>query len=165
MKQALGLFNNSRVGKVVRCIERERQALLQFKEGIFDDYGILSSWGNSIEDCCKWRGVQCSNRTGHVMHLKYLDLSSNNVAESPVPEFIGSSSSLQYLDLSHNHFGSTIPNQFGNLSELRSLDLGSNDDLSVKSLEWVSHLSLLRYLNLSYVNLRNAIDWMEAPNM
>ncbi|XP_059627388.1 receptor-like protein EIX1 [Cornus florida] len=166
----------------------------KFKEGLIDDYGALSSWGNSsTEDCCKWRGVRCSNRTGHVMalhlhcpsdwendyqrlrgkispsllelqHLKYLDLSFNDFEGIPIPEFIGSFSSLQYLHLSDNGFVGTIPNQFGNLSELRSLDLSSNFEVSVKSLEWVSHLSLLRYLDLSWLNLSNAIDWMEATS-
>ncbi|XP_059629121.1 receptor-like protein EIX2 [Cornus florida] len=200
LKPGLGLFSNSSVGKVVRCIERERQALLQFKEGVIDDYGVLSSWGNSTDekkDCCTWRGVRCSNITGYVIvldlhayspsqnslvvayhslrgkisrsllelqHLKYLDLSYNDFTENPIPEFIGSFSRLQYLDLSDNYFVGTIPNQFGNLSELRSLDLGNNFGVSVKSLEWVSHLSFLRYLDLTQVNLSNAIDWMEATN-
>nr|GFA36398.1 hypothetical protein [Tanacetum cinerariifolium] len=40
-----------------RCIEGERRALLQFKHGLVDDYGILSSWSShkSSNDCCSWR--------------------------------------------------------------------------------------------------------------
>nr|XP_023891499.1 receptor-like protein EIX2 [Quercus suber] len=54
------------------CIEQERQALLKIKEDLIDDYGHLSSWSTEEEkkDCCKWRGVYCSNQTGHVIMLK-----------------------------------------------------------------------------------------------
>jgi hypothetical protein len=52
----------------VRCIEEERQALLKFKQGLIDDANLLSSWG-SQEDCCKWKGIECSNQTGHVIKL------------------------------------------------------------------------------------------------
>ncbi|XP_059627612.1 receptor-like protein EIX1 [Cornus florida] len=193
MKPGLGSLTTSRVGDdaKVRCIERERQALLEFKEGLIDDYGILSSWGSAEEkkDCCKWRGVRCSNSTGHVImlnvhakfylqplrgkispsllelhHLKHLDLSVNDFNGSRIPEFIGSFSRLKYLNLRETGFLGTIPNQFGNLSELRYLDLRFNGYLSAKSVEWVSHLSLLKYLDLSYVDLSEAIDWMEVTN-
>ncbi|GKV47908.1 hypothetical protein SLEP1_g54758 [Rubroshorea leprosula] len=42
-------------GHEVRCIERERQVLLAFKQGLVDDYGVLSSWRSEEEkrDCCK----------------------------------------------------------------------------------------------------------------
>ncbi|CAK7324053.1 unnamed protein product [Dovyalis caffra] len=58
-------------GAKVRCTERERQALLKFKEDLFDDYGILSSWGSEEEksDCCKWRGIVCDSKAGHVTLL------------------------------------------------------------------------------------------------
>ena len=58
---------NAQVG----CIGRETQALLNFKQGIMDDFGFLSSWGNEEDktDCCKWKGVRCSNLTGHVVML------------------------------------------------------------------------------------------------
>ncbi|KAK4846354.1 hypothetical protein QYF36_016282 [Acer negundo] len=57
--------------KVKNCLERERHALLTFKDGLIDEYGRLSSWGSEDdkEDCCKWKGIHCNNRTGHVMGL------------------------------------------------------------------------------------------------
>ncbi|PQQ01447.1 LRR receptor-like serine/threonine-protein kinase GSO2 [Prunus yedoensis var. nudiflora] len=55
----------------VRCIERERQALLAFKRGLGDEFNFLSSWGSEAQkqDCCRWEGVYCSNQTGHVIQL------------------------------------------------------------------------------------------------
>ena len=62
-----------RVGEAkVVCKERERDALLQFKRGVVDDFGMLSSWGNGEDkrDCCiNWRGVECDKYTGHVISL------------------------------------------------------------------------------------------------
>ncbi|KAM7508433.1 hypothetical protein LguiA_018886 [Lonicera macranthoides] len=54
------------------CMEIEREALLHFKQGLVADNGFLSSWGSGEDkrDCCKWRGVKCSNRTGHVITLQ-----------------------------------------------------------------------------------------------
>ncbi|GFS37789.1 ubiquitin-specific protease 12 [Actinidia rufa] len=77
-KLALGLTSDAKI----RCIEREKQALLKFKETLIDDYGVLSSWGSEElkKDCCKWRGVRCNNHTGHVTMLdlraSLLDLDS-----------------------------------------------------------------------------------------
>ncbi|KAM7478322.1 hypothetical protein LguiA_026535 [Lonicera macranthoides] len=155
------------------CMQNEREALLEFKKGIVDNDGILSSWGNEEDkrDCCRWRGVKCSNRTGHVIsldlqneeyifeplrgkinpslldlqHLTYLDLSFNKFGESRIPNFIGSLHSLRYLNLQYNSFFGAIPHQIGNLTNLRSLRLGHSypSVLSVENLEWLSDLRLV----------------------
>nr|CAB3480084.1 unnamed protein product [Digitaria exilis] len=55
-------------------IPHERDALLAFKQGITSDpAGLLDSWklgGQGEQDCCRWRGVQCSSLTGHVSELR-----------------------------------------------------------------------------------------------
>jgi hypothetical protein len=65
--------------EVVKCIQSERQALLQFKDGLSDPYDMLSSWMTA--DCCEWYGIGCSNLTGHVLMLDLhgdFDYSSND---------------------------------------------------------------------------------------
>ena len=94
------------------CIEVERKALPEFKHGLKDPSGRLSSWVGAV--CCKWRGVDCNNQTGYVVkvdlrqhdflplggeisdslldlkHLTYLDLSLNDFQGIPIPNFLGS---------------------------------------------------------------------------
>ncbi|XAR53576.1 hypothetical protein NMG60_11022188 [Bertholletia excelsa] len=151
------------------CMGAKRQALLRFKQVLVDDYGRLSYWEGE-EDCCKWREVGCSNRTGHVtvldlrapfspnvgykylkgnlsplllelQHLTYLDLSGNQFMK------------LQYLNLSFAGFSRPIPNEFQNLSKLQYLS--SNFFLSSGKLEWLSHLS--QNLNLGFNRLEGVL--------
>lgn len=53
------------------CFPGEMDALLEFKEGIADDTtGLLASWRpEDGQDCCRWTGVRCSDRTGHIVKL------------------------------------------------------------------------------------------------
>ncbi|CAN6720052.1 unnamed protein product [Malus baccata var. baccata] len=176
----------------MRCTDKEREALLAFKEGLIIskyDRVRFSSWGTEAakQDCCRWEGVSCDNQTGHVVqldlgdhdylqgtmispklielkHLKYLNLSRIDFGGSQVPYFIGSLTNLRYLDLSLCHFGGKFPIQVGNLTNLQHLDLSYNDFGNVENLNWLPRLSSLTYLDLSYANLSNVFYWPEAVN-
>ncbi|KAK7380446.1 hypothetical protein VNO78_32957 [Psophocarpus tetragonolobus] len=169
-------FNHHSQRSQVKCIEIERQALLNFKQSVQDYYGILSTWKDDENngDCCKWRGIECNNETGHIQqldlhgsefhylrgpinitslvplkNLEYLDLSLNNVfTGGPIPEHIGSFKNLRYLNLSHSSFFGRIPCELGNLSKLEYLDLKTTDlDSEIPS--QLGKLTSLRYLDLS----------------
>ncbi|XP_022764230.1 probable LRR receptor-like serine/threonine-protein kinase At4g36180 [Durio zibethinus] len=153
-----------------RCRDKERQALLTFKQSLVDNSGRLSSWGseNGKKDCCLWRGVRCSHRTGHVVML---DLHHPLTFDDEFDGFVNSSLRgkinpsllelryLRYLDLTYNDFGGTqFPNINGSLSKLRHLDL-HDTGLSFTTLNQILNLSSLRYLDLSSNNLNGAKDW------
>ncbi|CAI9778191.1 unnamed protein product [Fraxinus pennsylvanica] len=176
------------VSAEVRCIERERQALLKFKHDLVDANGVLSSWGSEEDkkECCKWKGVSCSNRTGHVIllkldangsksslrlkaklslsllglqHLNYLDLSGNDFGGSEIPRVIGSFRNLRHLMLRSSNFGGEVPCELGNLTNLNTLDLSGNN-LRIKNFDCLSHHSSLSFLDLSDVNLINQTSWL-----
>ncbi|KAL9323956.1 hypothetical protein ACSQ67_008813 [Phaseolus vulgaris] len=177
--------NNSSESGEAKCIERERQALLNFKEGLIDDFGMLSSWTNhhNNTDCCKWKGIHCNHQTGHIqlldlhgnyshpqylrdavnltslIHLPYiqhLDLSNNYFVLSYIPEFIGSFTNLRYLDLSNSYFAGRIPSALGNLSQLRYLDLGDNYIWGEIPIQ-IGNLKHLHYLDLGGIFLSGKI--------
>ncbi|XP_047952037.1 receptor-like protein EIX2 [Salvia hispanica] len=155
----------------VRCIESEREALLNFKNGLIDKSGHLSSWRSN--ECCAWHGIECSNTTGHVIalkcdnfglqgefrsslvelhHLNSLELSGIDFGGIPIPEFIGSMKQLQHLSLYDSNFSGVVPQQLGNLTNLRSLALGWNSFETVPP--ELGNLTNLRSLDLSENYLR-----------
>ncbi|XP_028206805.1 receptor-like protein EIX2 [Glycine soja] len=172
----------------IKCIESERQALLNFKHGLIDKYGMLSTWrdDNTNRDCCKWKGIQCNNQTGHVemLHLRgqdtqylsgainisslialekieRLDLSYNafqDISISLIPELMGSFTNLRYLYLSDSLFGGSIPSDIGKLTHLLSLDLSDND-LHGKIPYQLGNLTHLQYLDLSDSDLDGELPY------
>ncbi|OAY65266.1 Receptor-like protein 12 [Ananas comosus] len=110
------------------CFETERNALLAFKADLIDPRNRLASWKS--QNCCAWKGVVCSNTTGHILKLN-LRNSYDNIDYFPYGE--GSSAlggkispsllllnHLEHLDLSLNNFSEIrIPEYFGSLKNLR----------------------------------------------
>ncbi|KAG6404798.1 hypothetical protein SASPL_132374 [Salvia splendens] len=180
----LDLSGNDFGDAKVSCMEREREALLSFKNGLIDDHGHLSSWQS--DECCEWYGVECNNTTRHVItlrvngvklrgkigssllelhHLDYLDLSRNDFGGIPIPELIVSMKQLQHLYLGSSNFSGIVPIQIGNLTNLRSLDLSYNS-LKTENLDWllssipirVGQLSKLQLLDLSHNSLEGLVS-------
>ncbi|KAL5728090.1 lysine--tRNA ligase [Ranunculus cassubicifolius] len=124
------------------CQENEKQALLDFKKSAIDRSNRLSSWIG--DDCCRWKGVRCNNKTRHVIELDLrnpvpLDDDRSLNSSTDYHDLLYEESCLQvvevnpslvelkhlnYLDLSWNNFsGIPIPNFFGSFPELRYLNL------------------------------------------
>ncbi|KAB2597657.1 LRR receptor-like serine/threonine-protein kinase [Pyrus ussuriensis x Pyrus communis] len=174
-------FKNISSGGVMRCIESEREALLAFKHGLVDHYNLLSSWGieEHKQDCCKWSGVRCSNRTNHVTQLNlgwsYLNEtyslqqqgkpgSLNYYLQGKMmsPKLI-ELQHLKYLDLSCINFnGTRLPNFMGSLSNLRHLGL-SDTSFGGRFPSQVGNLTHLQYLDLSgndFNSVENLNSWL-----
>lgn len=132
---------------------------------------FLSSWGNEEEnrECCKWFGIQCANKSGHVIKL---DLSPSAFAitdflyafnlKGDISFSLVELPYLKHLDLSYIDFGgSQIPSFSGLLSELRYLNLSSTS-VSGEIPPQLANLSNLQVLDLSYNNVN---DFLSVANL
>ncbi|EEE52283.1 hypothetical protein OsJ_34271 [Oryza sativa Japonica Group] len=140
------------------CFPGEMDALLEFKEGIADDTtGLLASWRpEDGQDCCRWTGVRCSDRTGHIVKLNLGSRESINPFAmrlfGEISHSLLSLHHLQHLDLSHNSLeGPTgdMPEFLGSLKSLRYLNLSGIPFHGLVP-PHLGNLSNLRVLDLSY---------------
>ncbi|KAJ4970758.1 hypothetical protein NE237_003857 [Protea cynaroides] len=151
------------------CLESDRKALIDFKNGLHDPEDCLFSWKGN--DCCQWVGfwnlsgiVDCALL--RLKSLRHLDLSLNTFEGNPIPECLGSLQALKYLNLSKAGFTGPIPPNLGNLSSLQYLDVSSDfSPLKADSLQWMAGLSSLRYLVMNGVDLSMVgSDWVPILN-
>jgi hypothetical protein len=116
----------------VSCLPHERDALLAFKKNITRDVsGILASWQpGQRQDCCRWRGVTCSNQTGHVLELHLGGGALEAIISPPLDGQISPSllylEHLQFLDFSDSLLSGRdgrFPDFLCSLKNLRYLNL------------------------------------------
>ncbi|KAM5554377.1 hypothetical protein ABKV19_022651 [Rosa sericea] len=172
------------------CHDDEIYALLQFKQSFVirksasEDTGAypkISSW-KSNSSCCSWDGVECDEKTGHVIgldlsssclygsfssnntlfslvHLQRLNLADNHFNFSQIPTSIRNFPRLRYLNLSYSVFSGHVPSEVSQLSELSSLDLSRNGMLSNEELlrSLAQNLTGLETLDLSSINISSTI--------
>ncbi|KAI8541433.1 hypothetical protein RHMOL_Rhmol08G0060200 [Rhododendron molle] len=147
----------------VSCLEYERRALIDFKENLTDKANRLRSWVG--KDCCTWKGVGCSWRTGHVIKLdlrnpiplngdNYEDYEINKLTGEMTPSFVDLKH-LSYLDLSGNKLDSGL-DFFGSLKSLRYLNLSSSY-YGGKVPHNLGNLSRLQYLDLRDIGFEGPI--------
>ncbi|XP_057826137.1 putative leucine-rich repeat receptor-like serine/threonine-protein kinase At2g24130 [Cryptomeria japonica] len=162
------------------CLLEERNYLLDFKEAVVDKYKSLDSWQGL--NCCMWNGVGCDFHTGHVTrlelqaydlggkihsslfqlaYLEFLDLSSNDFSDIPIPSDLGKLKRLTFLDMYGSGFSGPIPKSLINLTSLLHLDLSYNF-LSAKIPVWFENLT--SHLNSLYLSASDLYDSV-PPNL
>ncbi|CAK9149619.1 unnamed protein product [Ilex paraguariensis] len=130
----------------LRCIDIERNALLQFREGIIDPLGHLASWVG--KNCCGWKGVHCSNQTGHVAKLDLRD--KGNCFMKRIQ------SAAAYYDNS-SCLGGKISSSLLDLKYLKYLDLSMNDFQGIPIPDFLGSFERMRYLNLSFASFSGTV--------
>ena len=182
------MFTTCMSSPKVHCNKKDKQILLNFKQGAIDPSGLLSSWSTQ-QDCCQWTGVKCDNFTGRVRQLSLpcsSSYSAYNDKSHCLTGYIHISllemEFLEHLDLSYNNFLSmpydsmnspsyhnlslgTHTYQCGNSSTLRYLDLSQNENLLIHNLQWLSRISSLKYIDLSSIDLHMETNWLQLMTM
>ncbi|XP_057424158.1 receptor-like protein EIX2 [Lotus japonicus] len=163
------LCANSNSVTVPPCIERERQALLEFKASLIKvPAKRISSWKDSSTNCCEWEGIGCDNVTGHVVKLDLRNPCFKLAAE--VEE--GKEFSLPYgcdygfkfnsnengVELKFSIQAPNVSQSLLRLDHLTYLDLTGNNFSSSPIPDSIGNsMGRLRYLSLSHANFGGKI--------
>ncbi|KAM0908753.1 hypothetical protein ACQ4PT_015239 [Festuca glaucescens] len=149
-----------------RCFPAERAALLAFKAGITSDpENLLISWQQGHHDCCRWGGVTCSSRTGHIIKLdlhnrsptedelfSLKDPHSHSLRGQVSSSLLALRRSLTHLDLSMNTFlgdAMAMPGFLGSFQSLTYLNL-SNMGFNGIIPPQLGNLSKLEHLDIGH---------------
>ncbi|XP_040947374.1 receptor-like protein 9a [Gossypium hirsutum] len=143
-----------------RCMDEERDALLQIKDSINSPEGTaFSSWYG--EDCCQWEGVQCNASTTRVSSIFFNYRRDPSLLENWYPNatLFAQFKDLEILHLGGNQIaGFTSPEELHSLKHLQQLNLQGNSIENASHLCWgKGALPSLYYLDLSGNNLQGFI--------
>ncbi|WVY92103.1 hypothetical protein V8G54_037617 [Vigna mungo] len=188
------IFNTAFCSFNIRCNQQDMHALFNFKQGLTDPSGVLSSWTTQL-DCCHWKGVICSNITSRVTGISLpcsTTLPSYRDEEDKSHCLTGSIhlslllvelEFLEYLNLKNNDFLALqfeylhnhdchklfIPtsshSQCVNSSTLHHLNLSLNWNLVINNLKWLPYISSLEYLKLNGIDLSKESNWLQLVTM
>ncbi|KAK6236737.1 Protein kinase domain - like 10 [Theobroma cacao] len=155
-------------------------ALLSFKDSVFDPSDSLSSWVNSSNPCNdSWYGVTCNPATHRVTrlvlenlnlsgstqplnqlsHLRLLSLKNNRLFSSSSVN-LSSWRYIRHLYLSGNHLSGVFPTGMSTLRRLHRLDLAYNDfhgEIPMTELTRLPNLLTLRLEYNSFTGPLNSI--------
>ena len=156
------------------CLRVEREALLDFKNGLKDSSTRFSSWIG--DNYCQWEGIGCENNTKVVISINLSNpYSLEEMSEKwslmklsgEIRPSLLELKSLRYLDLSGNTFeGILIPKFFGSLKYLQYLNL-SDGGFSGAIPPTLGNLSNLQFLDLSSNKFQPSLfvkdlEWMTS---
>ncbi|XP_052142426.1 probable leucine-rich repeat receptor-like protein kinase At1g68400 [Oryza glaberrima] len=105
-------------------LDRQADALLQWKSGLDGHGSCLNSWTKGT-NTCNWTGIVCST-SDDAPGILSISLNSCGISGSLGKFWFAEFPHLQGLDLGNNSISGLIPSSIGRFVDLFDLDLSSN---------------------------------------